>query len=103
MASLLIPPPSSAGAEEPQASTPGSTTAAMCCTVLYNSRGMRRPREAQTVRLSVTVPRDHAQELERIAATKHVSVSWVVADAVRRYLEDEAPLLHYADEAHRVE
>jgi len=43
-------------------------------------------------RVSVTFPRPHYSELQRIAENKRVSVAWVVRDAVREYLAAQIPL-----------
>lgn len=47
----------------------------------------------ETVRTSVTIPKEDHQELERIAEKKKVSVAWVIREAVEEYLKQEAPLL----------
>lgn len=49
---------------------------------------------SKSVRLSVTVPKEHHEELTRIAVKNRVSVAWVVRAAVERYVTDEAPLLY---------
>ena len=45
-----------------------------------------------TVRTTVTLPKEDHQELERIAEQKKVSLAWVVRDAVEQYLAQQAPL-----------
>jgi len=57
------------------------------------------PRQKQNngppmVRRSVSLPVDEYEELERIASEVRVSISWVVRDAVSRYLAARAPLFH---------
>jgi hypothetical protein len=47
----------------------------------------------QSVRISVTFPRDQYDLLERIAHDKKVSVAWVARDAVEQYLSQQWPLL----------
>jgi metal-responsive CopG/Arc/MetJ family transcriptional regulator len=46
------------------------------------------------VRRSVSLPADECAELERIAAERRVSVSWVVRDAVSKYLASRTPLFN---------
>lgn len=53
----------------------------------------QRAQERGSVRVSVTVPKEHHDELLRIATKNRVSVAWVVRAAVERYVTDEAPLL----------
>ena len=43
-------------------------------------------------RLSVTIPFETYDSLERIARKKKVSLAWVVRDAAQRYVSDELPL-----------
>lgn len=40
----------------------------------------------KAVRLSVTVPTNHHESLDRIARQKKVSVAWVIREAVEKYL-----------------
>lgn len=46
----------------------------------------------ENVRVSITLPSEHHDDLQRLAARKRVSLAWVVRDAVERYLENQAPL-----------
>ena len=48
----------------------------------------------ETNRISVTFRAEVYEELRQIAASKKVSVAWVVRDAVDLYLREETPLLH---------
>jgi len=48
--------------------------------------------ENKTVRTSVTLAADDYEELQRIADRKKVSVSWVVRDAIEKYLTNLSPL-----------
>jgi hypothetical protein len=50
------------------------------------AKGERSPR------LSVTIPFETYDSLERIARKKKVSLAWVVRDAAERYVSDELPL-----------
>jgi len=43
-------------------------------------------------RLSVSFPEGYYEALQRLAEKKRVSVSWVIRDAVRAYVEAESPL-----------
>ena len=49
--------------------------------------------EKDTVRTSVSLPREHYNILVRVAEQNRVSLAWVVRDAVSRYVEDRWPLL----------
>ena len=40
-------------------------------------------------RISVSLPADHKQALEKIASKKKVSIAWVIRDAVEKYLESD--------------
>ena len=58
---------------------------------------MARPRQNDSpgmVRRSVSLPVGEYAELERIAGERRVSVSWVVRDAVSRYLASQTPLFN---------
>ena len=39
------------------------------------------------IRITVSVPTEHHQEMENIAFKNKVSVAWVVRDAIEKYLE----------------
>ena len=45
-------------------------------------------------RLSISLSEAHYEALRRLADTNRVSVSWVVREAVRRYVEEESPLFN---------
>ncbi len=45
------------------------------------------------VRLSVTIPSADYADLKRTAASKRVSLAWVVRDAIQEYLKSQTPLL----------
>lgn len=53
-----------------------------------NRAGGRQP-EAETVRASISFPAGDYAELERLAATKKVSLAWVVRQAIEEYLAKE--------------
>lgn len=55
-----------------------------------NSASM--PKGERSPRLSVTIPFETYDLLERIARKKKVSLAWVVRDATERYVSDELPL-----------
>ncbi len=44
------------------------------------------------VRLSITIPAEDYSDIRTAADQKHVSIAWVVRDALRQYLKDQAPL-----------
>ena len=48
---------------------------------------------ADTVRASVSFPREIHETLEKIAQEKKVSIAWVVREATDRYIADRWPLL----------
>jgi hypothetical protein len=50
------------------------------------------PKGERSPRLSVTIPIETYDSLERIARKKKVSLAWVVRDAAERYVSDELPL-----------
>lgn len=45
-------------------------------------------------RLSISLPEAHYEALRRLADANRVSVSWVVREAVRRYVEEDSPLFN---------
>jgi hypothetical protein len=55
-----------------------------------NSVGV--PKGERSPRLSVTIPAETYDSLERIARRKKVSLAWVVRDAAEKYVSDELPL-----------
>jgi hypothetical protein len=61
------------------------------------SRQSSRPRALLvTTRASVSFRADTYAELERIAAAKRVSLSWVVREAAERYVAEQWPVLEGA-------
>ena len=52
-----------------------------------------RGADKETVRTSVSLPKEHYNILASVAQQNRVSVAWVVRDAVARYVEDRWPLL----------
>lgn len=53
-------------------------------------------RTAKSTRASVSFPSQLYSELERIAASKKVSLAWVVREASEKYVADQWPLLESA-------
>lgn len=53
-------------------------------------------RTAKSTRASVSFPSQLYLELERIAASKKVSLAWVVREASEKYIADQWPLLESA-------
>ena len=49
--------------------------------------------ESDTVRTSVSLPREHYNILASVAEQNRVSVAWVVRDAIARYVDERWPLL----------
>ena len=56
------------------------------------AKTLRPDPEKETVRTSVSLPREHYDILASVAEQNRVSVAWVVRDAVARYVEDRWPL-----------
>lgn len=48
--------------------------------------------KSATPRVSVTLPADVHETLERIAREKKVSVAWVMRDAAEQYISNKWPL-----------
>lgn len=48
--------------------------------------GARKDRNVATVRASISFAEDHYQALEDIALEQHVSLGWVVREAVEHYI-----------------
>lgn len=40
----------------------------------------------EIIRITVSVPTEHHEQLERLAEQSKVSVAWVVRDAIEKYL-----------------
>ena len=62
----------------------------------------RSPKDTSgsTCRTTITIPREDHDLLERLAETKHVSLAWVIRDAIRSYLEQQTPLFAAAANHH---
>ena len=58
-----------------------------------NAADDQRAAERETVRTSISLPREHYNILASVAEQNRVSVAWVVRDAVARYVEERWPLL----------
>jgi predicted transcriptional regulator len=55
-------------------------------------KNRRQPTQRDTVeRLSISVPKEDKEALERIAEGKRVSLAWVIRDAVTQYLAANGP------------
>ncbi len=52
--------------------------------------------EKQVTRITVTLPAENYNLLVRMAKNKKVSASWLVRDAVDKYLSADIPLLKHA-------
>ena len=61
-----------------------------------SSNSTIEPKGERSPRLSVTIPIETYDSLERIARKKKVSLAWVVRDAAERYVSDEHPLFREA-------
>lgn len=62
---------------------------------MARSSSITKPRigTPETTRASVSFPSEVYEELGRIAASKKVSVAWVVREAAERYVAEQWPLL----------
>lgn len=72
----------------------------MWCNVVHPSldapmaaKDKNRKAEPQTVRASVSFPRELYQTLGLIAKQKKVTVAWIVRDAAEKYVGEQWPLL----------
>jgi len=48
--------------------------------------------ESESCRTTVTIPREHHDLLMRLAESKHVSLAWMIREAIRTYLDQQTPL-----------
>lgn len=48
--------------------------------------------EDASCRTTVTIPRNDHELLVNLADSKHVSVSWMIREAIRTYLDQQTPL-----------
>lgn len=62
-------------------------------TTMASTSNVKPAIDKDTVRTSVSLPREHYNILASVAEQNRVSVAWVVRDAVARYVEDRWPLL----------
>lgn len=60
---------------------------------MASTKNAKQAIDKDTVRTSVSLPREHYSILASVAEQNRVSVAWVVRDAVARYVEDRWPLL----------
>jgi hypothetical protein len=58
---------------------------------MHDSR-VAMPDESESCRTTVTLPREHHELLLRLAEAKHVSLAWMIREAVREYLDQQTPL-----------
>ncbi len=50
------------------------------------------PDESESCRTTITIPREHHDFLVRLAENKHVSLAWMIREAIRVYLDQQTPL-----------
>lgn len=55
---------------------------------------------SKTSRTTITIPQEDHALLVHLAETKHVSLAWVVRDAIRSYLDQQTPLFTAASRSH---
>ena len=48
-------------------------------------------------RTTVTIPKEHHSQLVNLADAKHVSLGWMIRDAIRVYLDQQMPLFSAAN------
>lgn len=68
-------------------------------TVMQYDAVMRSPKtsgadkpKASGTRITITLPREHYEHVRSMAKNKRVTASWIVRDAVAKYLADDMPL-----------
>lgn len=54
----------------------------------------------KTSRTTITIPQEDHELLARLAEAKHVSLAWVIRDAIRSYLDQQTPLFPAASRNH---
>lgn len=61
------------------------------CKVVHNMNMSQRPLSdsEQTVRISISIPKDIYLELEKISVEKKVSLAWVVRESIDNYLKEK--------------
>lgn len=59
----------------------------------------KRTNEAagNSCRTTVTIPKEDHAQLLRLAEAKHVSLGWMIRDAIRVYLDQQVPLFSAAN------
>lgn len=57
-----------------------------------NQKSNRAVKSDDTIRASISFPRELYQTLEDIARRRKVSLAWVVRDATEQYISDKWPL-----------
>ncbi len=45
-------------------------------------------------RLTISLPESHYKAVRRVSTQKRVSLSWIIRDAIREYIEKDSPLLN---------
>jgi predicted transcriptional regulator len=43
-------------------------------------------------RTTITIPADHHDFLTQLADSKHVSLAWMIREAIRTYIDQQTPL-----------
>ena len=66
----------------------------LCITVMHSGEEglVMIPSEEVSCRTTVTIPRADHELLVNLADSKHVSVSWMIREAIRTYLDQQTPL-----------
>jgi predicted transcriptional regulator len=54
---------------------------------------------ATSCRTTITIPRNDYDLLLSIAEGKHVSLAWMIREAIRTYLDQQTPLFRRAEES----
>lgn len=54
----------------------------------------------KTSRTTITIPESDHALLVRLAENKHVSLAWVIRDAIRTYLDQQTPLFPSSNQSH---
>lgn len=61
----------------------------MCSMGTAPSAGLRHRQKSSATRITVTIPPPDYKVIRRMAKAKKVSASWIVRDAVEKYIQGE--------------
>ncbi len=52
-------------------------------------------------RLTISIPEDHYDAVERLSKDRRVSRSWIIREAIREYVQADSPLSNEISESER--